>query len=390
VANRKGEFFMSLVKAAAGIFGRIATGGGLKAIDPGTDLQLQSLQTDVQKFEEEFLLEGRKESGKPEEIATAESLRLLDNFRMLSKCRAKQYAWAWKHQNVFRSAINTLRLARRSYRSIGDYADSVKTVLTGGPGPSLQVALDAVSKRYTDALAADFLGLRQSLSWTPSYQLEPERGHESLSKVVFQIASCGVKINSEVKPFKNPAPGGIRCAPIKEGQPEPDFREVALTVSRRSNELISRAEKLFPEYDKAGNGLAFIVPGQATVSVSNSGIELTDPVIDIAQWGFATRLPDGLVDKDNGGIKVSYYEATGALKSIKVVSKARLNSSMVDNVAGSVMTALDAKLKADAEEAKKAKADADELLQLQRQRQILEEKKKIKEACDFLKISCEN
>jgi hypothetical protein len=284
-----------------------------------------------------------------------------------------------------------LQLARRSYQSASKYAGDINTIISGTSGPGVQVVLDAATKRFKDALAADFLGTKATVSWNPAYQSLPETSNPSVTSNIFQIASCGVKIpDGAAKPVKNALPSAFRCAPPKAGDPEQEFADVAFTISRKAGGLADEAKARYTAYTKEGKGLPFIIPAKATVSVSNSGIDLTDPEVEVAQWGFATRLPDGLLTDDNGGIKVSYYEATGALKSIKVVSKARLNSSMVDNVAGTVMTALDAKLKADAEEAKKAKADADELLQLQRQRQILEEKKKIKEACDFLKISCEN
>jgi len=111
----------------------------------------------------------------------------------------------------------------------------------------------------------------------------------------------------------------------------------------------------------------------------------------LAQWGERMSIPKAGKDY---AYTLSLYEATGAVKSIKLTSKATLDKSTIDSAFGIATTLLDAKDTADA--AAKKKADeaatkADELNVLTRQRQILDEKSKIKKLCDELGLTpCES
>jgi hypothetical protein len=397
VTNHTVDFVLSLVKAAGGIFSRLVTGANAKA-QAKRSASSSVTNDDIKKFEDEFLLEN-----KPESAAPAANQRLAANFRMLTPCRQSQYAAAWKYKDdIFREAVSALHLAKRSVLELSDRRDKYNSVLTNGSGAGVQAALDAAMKQYTDQITADWLGQKQTLSWTPSYQVIPahldtglKSAPDALKKdtplVLFQMADCGVDLsNAGRKPTKNPPAGNLRCAPVKPGQNPPEYKEVALTLSEVEFGLGSVAREKFDIYKPGEDGLPFIIPGSGKVKLSNTGIQLEDPTVEIAQWGRATRLPGGLVDKDSGGVKVIYYEATGALKSIKVVSKAKVTAGTVDTVASAVTGALDAKLTADAKKKEKAETDADELGKLQRQRQILEERKKIRDLCEALLIPCEN
>ncbi len=66
--------------------------------------------------------------------------------------------------------------------------------------------------------------------------------------------------------------------------------------------------------------------------------------------------------------------ASGGLKNFVMGSEALVQQKNIDDLTGAASTAIEAK-----GERKKAKAPADELQQLERQRKILEEKKKIRD-----------
>lgn len=110
----------------------------------------------------------------------------------------------------------------------------------------------------------------------------------------------------------------------------------------------------------------------------------------LAQWGTQGEIPKAGQDFS---YNVALYEATGAVKSLKLTSKAALDSATIDKAFGIPTTLLDAKDAADAAKKKKTDEEAaavDELNVLTRRRQILEEQAKIKKLCEEIgATSCE-
>jgi hypothetical protein len=111
----------------------------------------------------------------------------------------------------------------------------------------------------------------------------------------------------------------------------------------------------------------------------------TQPAL-LAQWGLQVGIPKAGKDY---AYAIALYEATAAVKSIKLSSKASLDQATIDKAFGIATTLLDARDAAAAEakkEADKAASAADALTLLTRERQILEERAKIKKLCEELAL----
>jgi hypothetical protein len=125
-------------------------------------------------------------------------------------------------------------------------------------------------------------------------------------------------------------------------------------------------------------GFYYRIPGRAIAFLKQGPAELGRAPLSIAQFGHVVSLP-----ASTGGRKTKYtlelFEASGGLKNFSMGSSALIQQKNIDDLAGAATTLIEAK-----GERKKAKAPADELQQLERQRKILEEKKKIRELEDEL------
>lgn len=103
----------------------------------------------------------------------------------------------------------------------------------------------------------------------------------------------------------------------------------------------------------------------------------------VGQFGVEVSLP-----ASSGGRSMNYnikfYEATGAMKSFSLTSKAAMEAANVNSISNSTNAILDARTKQ-----QQAAADkTDELKRLERQSKILENKAKIQQYCAQLGISC--
>jgi hypothetical protein len=126
-------------------------------------------------------------------------------------------------------------------------------------------------------------------------------------------------------------------------------------------------------------GFYYRVPGRAIAFLVQEGdaagqeVELGRAPLSIAQYGQVVSLP-----ASTGGRKTKYtlelFESSGGLKNFVMGSSALVQQKNVSDLTDAVGTAIEAK-----GERNKAKAPADELQQLERQRKILEEKKKIRD-----------
>jgi hypothetical protein len=125
-------------------------------------------------------------------------------------------------------------------------------------------------------------------------------------------------------------------------------------------------------------GFYYRIPGRAIAFVrketaAGNPDELARGPVSIAQFGEVVSLP-----ASTGGRRTKYtlalYEASGGLKNFVMGSDSLVKQNNIDDLTGAASTAIEAK-----GERKKAKAPADELQQLERQRKILEEKKKIRD-----------
>ena len=123
-------------------------------------------------------------------------------------------------------------------------------------------------------------------------------------------------------------------------------------------------------YRIPGRAIAFVVKERPKEKNTD---ELGRAPLSIAQFGEVVSLP-----ASTGGRRTKYtlalYEASGGLKNFVMGSDSLVKQKNIDDLTGAASTAIEAR-----GERKKAKAPADELQQLERQRKILEEKKKIRD-----------
>jgi TRAP-type uncharacterized transport system substrate-binding protein len=133
--------------------------------------------------------------------------------------------------------------------------------------------------------------------------------------------------------------------------------------------------------------LPFVVPGDAIVKMTNTGIKLVDAQVQLAQSGFVAHLPASVFN-GTGGVTATYYQATGALKSITQKTSAKVTGATVDSVASAILGPLDAKLKADSAASATAQAASaadklanDELTKWTRLQNILTARKAAQALC---------
>jgi hypothetical protein len=334
--------------------------------------------------------------------------RLNENFSMLSTSRQQAYKSAWT-----RPAQRTrLILAMRSYDAIANDAKNLNTILSGVGAQGAQTLIAEIRKQIGDSLAEDFVGSKAKDTWTPTFEITrdaPKPGEQSFDIVLFKVAGCGVTEQTLV-PVKNTL-AAVKCG---KGQ-NTTAAEVKLTGATASGKPPARLGK--PDDTKPDSGILYHIRPEPVVldlvGACSAGVTLgpdkapdgtAKPVEDpttpcafakqntlLAQWGERMSIPKAGKDY---AYTVSLYEATGAVKTIKLSSKAALDKATIDNAFSIATTLLDAKDTADAAAKKKADdaaAKADELNVLTRQRQILDEKSKIKKLCDELGLAtCES
>ena len=166
-----------------------------------------------------------------------------------------------------------------------------------------------------------------------------------------------------------------------------------MAVAKATEPTVSSKARDLPTQPRENEGLPFVVPADAVVKVANTGIRLVDPHVLLAQGGFVAHLPVSLFN-GTGGVEATYYQATGALKSIKQKTSAKLTGAQVEAVGSAILGPLDAKLTANAKEeaaAKAASADtkaaADELLKWKRITDTLNARKSAEALCREFGIS---
>ncbi len=374
VTNRTGEVLLSILKSAAAIAGRFIVGAGA----PSTEKALP----DEQRFENEFLAEEM----------------LKTNFRLLPKPRREELVDLWKTQDPFAETKRALRtklfLARRSWGYLNSLADAILRMQQGIiTGPAIPAQITEARARFEAGIKTDFLGSAESTTSNPVYEFVPVANRPpdkwgasapSESFSLFQMAPCGVVENSETtKPVKNPFPKAFFCK-VTNASAIPTVSIVVAVKEKDQFSSVASRTHVMP----SNPGYPYIIPTEAQVSIQNAGGDLPSQPAYLAQWGFVGALPASLGGSSQT-YKITYYASTGAIKSIKATSKAAFTGATVESIAASIGTIQEAKLKADAAERAKQEKAADELLKLQRQRQILEEKAKIAQLCAQLNIPCE-
>jgi hypothetical protein len=253
------------------------------------------------------------------------------------------------------------------------------------PADTLKLTLDELDKTIKELKQSGFLGSKDTLTWNSSFRLNPS-DPAKMSVQLFSISKdegiCQILapnqgvLLSQIDPRftrKNtPCANAAKAVSLelKTGE-DGEGGEGGDQMSDRVKDA-----KLKQEGDR---GFYYRVPGRAIAFVYQEGAmagsknELGRAPLSIAQFGEVVSLPASA-----GGRKTKYsldlYESSGGLKNFVMGSSALIEKGNVEDLTGAAGTAIDA-----AGERKKAKAPASELDQLKQQREILEEKKKIRD-----------
>lgn len=335
---------------------------------------------------------------------------LKSNFALLSADRRMAYETYWGTGTDMTPERARLELAVRSFEMALDDAKKLAGALEE-PNAGSAAVIPELRKQIAERMSADFLGAKTKETWTPTYEVTPgapAANTRSSKEALFVYSGCGV-VEEKARPVKNPL-GALRCSK--------PFGAAAQTVTFRVDTLEDKdpSRVRVPDTRPESIVLAYVRPepvkvnleGQCVADVtvqspatpagtptiaaeSNSACAFADTPALLAQWGTQGAIPKAGKDFT---YTVALYEATGALKSIKLSAKAALDTTTINNAFGVATTLLDAKDTADAEKQKiadAAAAKADELTVLTRTRQILDEKAKIKKLCQELGLTtCES
>jgi hypothetical protein len=252
------------------------------------------------------------------------------------------------------------------------------------PADSLKLVLAELDAAIKGLKEGGFLGTEEKLTWNASFRVNPkdlaagniyyERPLMKLSK---EDGVCAVLVNQGVQVDPRFKAGGsckagkevrLKTALGEDGEGGPD-----------AGALMADKIKAAQFRQSGDRGFYYRVPGRAIAFLVQEGdaagqeVELGRAPLSIAQYGQVVSLP-----ASTGGRKTKYtlelFESSGGLKNFVMGSSALVQQKNVSDLTDAVGTAIEAK-----GERNKAKAPADELQQLERQRKILEEKKKIRD-----------
>lgn len=256
---------------------------------------------------------------------------------------------------------------------------------------TLKLTLDELDKTIKDLKQSGFLGTKDTATWTASYRLNPrladpddEKDKAILTRELFVISEaegvCKILAEHQGVLFSQLDPkfkGKSNCA---------NGKTITLDVmigedgeNGPGGALMSQQVAAAQLKENGERGFFYRVPGRAVAFVyqhrddKGNKDELKRETLSIAQFGEVVSLP-----ASTGGRKTKYtlelYESSGGLKNFIMGSSALIEKTNVEDITGAAGTAIDA-----AGERKKANAPASELDQLKQQREVLEEKKKIRD-----------
>lgn len=252
------------------------------------------------------------------------------------------------------------------------------------PADALKLKLEELDKAIESYKSASFMGTKTSLVWNTSvYRLNPTNpGRMSIPLFTLSKTNgvCGIMANTvdnqgvvfdgrfKIEPCAPDVVVKLEMKPGENGEGAPGAPAGGDQFSDKIGGLKESGKR----------GFFYRIPGRAIAIVrqeaaDGSQKELARAPLSIAQFGKVVSLP-----ASTGGRKTKYtlalYEASGGLKNFSMGSSALIQQKNVDDLAGAASTLIETK-----GERKKAKAPATELDQLERQRKILEEKKKIRD-----------
>lgn len=298
--------------------------------------------------------------------------------------RASADQWFTARQQRLEERFATYAEAKVMAERIAELEKKRQNLVSGGGGDQLAPpplpldTLKAMLKELDDTIAAYkdqyFLGTKEQKKWTGTLEMRPVCGAGACTSAEFAFFDlspaggiCGFSTEAAQQGLS--ASKDFRV----DGKCAEEQQKVTVEVTRLSGErqYVDTIRNAFKAEPAGERSYYFRIPGDAIVTV-NSGKkgtaspekkELARARFALAQFGVTVSLP-----VTNGGSRMKYsvelYEATGALKNFELSSDPRLKASQVEGIGAAVKTVLDSE---------------DELVRLQRQIDVLEKKKKLKE-----------
>lgn len=263
-------------------------------------------------------------------------------------------------------------------------ADSIKLVLE-----EVDKTVEALKKNY-------FFGSEATITWNASFRLNPSAPGKmsidlfTLSKEqgvckVHVNQGSGTRLDPKFLIKKRCKYGASTCKPAQMEPVSCEGQLVRLDMSLGEDGeggaggvLLANRIKSAGLSQNGNRGFYYRIPGRAVAFIKQAQQEgpekeLARAPLSIAQFGEVVSLP-----ASTGGRRTKYtlelFESSGGLKNFVMGSSSLIQQKNIDDLAGAASTLIEAK-----GERNKAKAPADELQQLERQRKILEEKKKIRD-----------
>lgn len=295
--------------------------------------------------------------------------------------------------------------AKEIVGQIKDFFDRRTSILAEQPSGTAQVAtvnadsirivLDELDKTVKELKQKYFFGSEATITWNASFRLNPGPGKMAID--LFTLSKehgvCNIHVNQgtgtrldpKFKIKKRCKGGAVTCKPSQMEEVQCVGQKVRLEMALgEDGEGGPGGDLLANKIRNAGlrqdgkRGFYYRIPGRAIAFVKQEqkegpAQELARAPLSIAQFGEVVSLP-----ASTGGRRTKYtlelFESSGGLKNFVMGSSALIQQKNIDDLAGAASTLIEAK-----GERNKAKAPADELQQLERQRKILEERKKIRD-----------
>jgi hypothetical protein len=153
-----------------------------------------------------------------------------------------------------------------------------------------------------------------------------------------------------------------------------DASDLVATIATDGDAQMSHA--LNAAAQNGERGFYYRIPATANVVLRLADDTLTSSRQQIAQFGLVASVPASVGGRSTA-YTLKFYEATGALKSFNITSKAILTKGTADTIGSNLNTLIDARNKA-----------ADELTKLDHDAKVLSNKVTIYNSCKTLNIAC--
>lgn len=229
-------------------------------------------------------------------------------------------------------------------------------------GAALALMLDKLTEREK-VLVADFIGSAELTTGTVHCELSPGESDGESTKDLFKLAEDGVVAI------------GIPCRVPSELVAEKPGKSMvsAVFVTRLNEQLAGIAKAASGGRTADPSGLVYRIPATTNVEIRNGTTPAAFDRRLVAQFGTIATLPRTAdVSTFQSSVKAALYSSTGAMQKLDLAGTPQ-GTGAITGVADAAGTIIDARTAA----RKAAAAANDELAQLERQRKILEEKKKI-------------